>query len=152
MSGTVIVVGDDDKGRKKTALIMAGVAALAVLLTLALVPVFYHPPSKPCPTNATSPVSSAPPVNVTSPVNVTIPVNVRLAQALYLVIYNPSSEPTANPHDQPITIACTILQSLWDKIFGYTPSCQSIAYNVTFIENNQVLPAYPVISLSLIHI
>ena len=172
MYDTVIVIGGGDDGRKKTVLVMVGVAVVAVLLTLALVPVFYHPPSKPCPTNATSPVNAtcppcptnvtrpcptnitqpatAPCPNATSPVNVTLPVNVTMTQALYLVIYNPSNQPTASPHDQPITIPCTFLQSLWNESFGYVPSCQTIADNVTFVENNQVLPAYPFISGNLI--
>ena len=66
--------------------------------------------------------------------------------SLTLVIYNPSNQPTNNPHDQPITMSCPFLQALWQESLGYTPSCQSIAYNVTFMEDGQVLPAYPVVN------
>ena len=68
------------------------------------------------------------------------------AAYLVITIYNPSNQSTANPHVQPITMSCSFLQTLWEETYGYAPICQDIAYNVTFIEGNQVLPAYPIVS------
>ena len=68
------------------------------------------------------------------------------AAYLVITIYNPSNQSTANPHVQPITMSCSFLQELWNKTIGHAPTCQDIAYNVTFIEDNQVLPAYPIVS------
>ena len=57
--------------------------------------------------------------------------------------YNPSNQSTANPHIQPIWFFCGELAQYWKQSFGYAPSCQDMINNVTFIENGQVLPAYP---------
>ena len=114
----VEVGGDGGKRRWVRQLIIAGVAILIVLLALIL----YHP-------------------RVVPP-----PLPTLRSPMITLVIYNPSNESTANPHVQPVTMSCSSLQSFWSSYFGYVPTCQEIADDVSFIENNTLLSAYPVVS------
>lgn len=118
-------------------------------------------PAPPIPMNASLPVNSTyspviingtgftcvvPPVgpprcNVTAPPMPVVPP--RTGGYVNLTIYNPSNQPTANPHVQPIALTCGFIQSIYATTYNATPpDCSSLGSYVEFMLGRQVLPSW----------